>query len=221
MLRHFFAAPDFLALLRFWNHHRSGPAGPAIWGGDVTSVPGELRPNVIVADWVGEPRYRYIGSECMARFGVDTTGQSVVAALGGAYAAYIRSLGDEVIARREPIFSASVFEVGDELILTGRLFTPFSDGTSDKPTIIMSVQLFGGAEFKLNVVGRFGFVNESQRLLIAGVPEVCRRLEEARRLHHLARAVPSRAQAREWAAIARDLSQSALVALQPYRDAIG
>ena len=220
MLRHFFAAPDFLALLRFWNDSRS-ESGPAVWRGDLARVPSELRPNLIVVDWPDEPRYRYVGSECVARFGADTTGQSVIAALGGAYADYIRSLGDEVIARAQPIFSASVFEVGDELILTGRLFTPFTDGTSERPTMVMSLQLFGGSKFKLNAVGRFGFVNESQRLLIAGVPEVCQRLDEARRFHHLAHAVPSRAQAREWAAIASDLSRSALVRLQPFREALG
>ena len=220
MLRHFFSSPDFLTLLRFWDTGRS-PSGGAAWDGDLARVPPELLANLIVVDWRGEPRYRYIGGECVSRFGGDPTGRSVVATLGGAYALYIRSLGDEAIARREPVFSACLFEVGDELMVTGRLFTPFAEGGADEPTTIMSLQLFSRAGFKLSAVGPSGFVNESQRLLIAGVPELCGRLAEARRYHHLARAVPSLPQAAEWADIARDLSRSALVALQPFREAMG
>src|SRR5207253_2149343 len=119
----------------------------------------------------------YIGSECVARFGRDATGEALPTTLGGAYAAYILSLGDEVIARGQPIFSTSVFEVGDELMVSGRLFTPLSDAP-DKPLgIIVSAHLFSRTAFKLSAVGGSGFVNESRRMLIAGVPELCAQLE--------------------------------------------
>jgi hypothetical protein len=220
MLRHFFAEPDFLTLLRFWNDSRTA-SGRALWKSDLALVPSELLPNLIVVDWLGEPRYRHVGSEFIARFGADPTGQKLAPTLGGAYADYIRSLGDEVIARGEPIFSASIFEVGDELMTTGRLFTPFTNDAAAAPGMILSVQLFSRADFKLSAVGRVGFVNESQRLLLADVPLLCDRLAEARRYHHLARLVPSRPQAGEWADIARGLTRSAIVALQPFREAIG
>ncbi|HEX3500557.1 MAG TPA: hypothetical protein VHT04_14660 [Stellaceae bacterium] len=220
MLRHFFAAPDFFSLLRFWDANRA-PSGLVAWNDDLARVPSELLPNLIIVDWVGEPRYRYIGSECVDRFGDDPTGRPLVATLGGAYANYIRSLGDETLARREPIFSACIFEVGDELMVTGRLFTPFAEPGADEPTIIVSVHMFSRAAFKLSQVGRSGFVNESQRLLIAGVPEVCEQLDKARRYHRLARAVPGRVQATEWADVARKLSRTALIALRPFREAIG
>jgi hypothetical protein len=220
MFRHFFAAPDFLAMLRFWETSRA-ESGVAVWDGDLAKVPAELRPNLIVVDWPGTPRYRYIGSECVARFGRDTTGEALPTTLGGAYAAYICSLGDEVIARRQPIFSTSVFEVGDELMVSGRLFTPFSDAPDKPPGIIVSVHLFSRTAFKLSAVGGSGFVNESRRMLIPGVPELCAQLEAARRYHHVSRAVASRAQSAEWAELARRLSHDALVALQPFRAAIG
>lgn len=219
MLRHFFSAPDFLNLLRLWEQSRTAPVCPA-WNNDLTVVPLDLLPNLVVVDWAGGPRYRYVGSECISRYGDDPSGRPLAVTLGGAYAKYILSLGDETIARREPIFSASIFEVGDELMVTGRLFTPFVSAGAGEPDIIVSVHLFSRAAFKLSTVGRSGFVNESQRLLIAGVPEVCQRLEEASRYHHLARAVPGRQQAAEWADVARRLSGSALVALRPFREAL-
>jgi hypothetical protein len=220
MLRHFFSAPDFLNLLRLWDSSRRA-TGRAVLTDDLARLPLALLPNLIVADWSREPRYRYVGSECVSRFGADPTGRPLVATLGGSYANYIRSLGDDVLARGEPIFSACIFEVGDELMVTGRLFSPFARADSDEPTIIVSVQLFSRASFKLSAVGLSGFVNESQRLLIAGVPEVCRRLDEVRRYHLLAGAVPSRTQATEWADVARNLSRNALIALQPFREAAG
>jgi hypothetical protein len=217
MLRHFFAAPDFLALLRFWDSVRA-PSGAAVWDGDVAIVPAELLPNLIVAAWSPVPVYRYIGSECTDRFGADLTGLSVLEGLGGAYGRYIGALGDEVIERRAPIFSASVLQVGDELTVTGRLFAPFALPQAAAPNAVMSVQLFSRSAFKLDAVGRSGFVNESQRLLIVDVPGICARLDAARRYHYLARFVPARAKASEWDDIARDLAGGALVALTPFRD---
>ncbi len=217
MLHNFFAAPDFLALLRFWDRVRAA-SGVAVWDGDFAIVPAELLPNLIVAAWSPVPVYRYVGRECADRFGADPTGLPVLETLGGAYGRYIRTLGDEVIERRAPIFSASVLEVGDEVTVTGRLFAPFAAAPAAAPSMVMSVQLFSRAAFKPNAVGRSGFVNENQRLLIAGVPEVCARLDEARRYHHLARFVSARPQASEWDDVARHLASGALVALTPFRD---
>ena len=101
-------------------------------------MPVNLLPNLAVVDWSCEPRYRYVGSECANRLGADPTGRSVVATLRGNYAKYICSLGDDVIARKEPIFSACIFAVGDELMVTGRLFTPFALTGSEEPSIVVS-----------------------------------------------------------------------------------
>jgi len=106
-------------------------------------------------------------------------------------------------------------------MVSGRLFTPFSDAPDKPPGLIVSVHLFSRTAFKLSAVGGSGFVNESRRMLIPGVPELCAQLEAARRYHHVSRAVASRAQSAEWAEIARRLSHDALIALQPFRAAIG
>lgn len=217
MLRHFFAAPDFLALLRFWDSLRA-PSGVAVWDGGVAIVPADLLPNLVVAPWIPVPIYRYIGKECTDRFGADLTGRPIAEGLGGAYGRYVRALGDEVIERRAPIFSASVLQVGDELTVTGRLFVPFAAPPAAAPNAVMSVQLFSRSAFKLDAVARSGFVNESQRLLIVDVPGICARLDQARRYHHLARFVPARAQASEWDDIAQELASGTLVALTPFRD---
>src|SRR5260221_5051819 len=100
MLHNFFAAPDFLALLRFWDRVRA-PSGVAVWDGDFAIVPAELLPNLIVAAWSPVPVYRYVGRECADRFGADPTGLPVLETLGGAYGRYIRTLGDEVMERRD------------------------------------------------------------------------------------------------------------------------
>jgi hypothetical protein len=217
MLRHFFAAPDFLALLHFWDSVRA-PSGVAVWDGDVTIVPAELLPNLVVAAWTPVPVYRYIGSECTDRFGADPTGLNVLEGLGGAYGRYIRGLGDEVIERRAPIFSASVLQVGDGLTVTGLLFAPFALPHGAAPNAVMSVPFFSRSAFKRDAIGRSGFVSESRRLLIVDVPGICARLDAARRYHHLARFVPARSKASEWDDIARDLASGALIALTPFRD---
>ena len=54
MLRHFFAAPDFLALLRFWDSVRT-LSGVAVWAGNLSIVPAELLPNLIIAAWSPVP----------------------------------------------------------------------------------------------------------------------------------------------------------------------
>src|SRR5260221_4451400 len=105
MLHNFFAAPDFLALLRFWDRVLA-PSGVAVWDGDFAIVPAELLPNLIVAAWSPVPVYRYVGRECADRFGADPTGLPILETLGGAYGRYIRTLGDEVIERRAPLLSA-------------------------------------------------------------------------------------------------------------------
>src|SRR5258708_12303279 len=96
MLRHFSAAPDFLALLRFWDSVRAA-SGVAVWDGDFAIVPAALLPNLIVVTWVPVPVYRYIRSECADRFRPHTTGLPALQTLRGPYAPYITPLPPDVI----------------------------------------------------------------------------------------------------------------------------
>lgn len=213
MVTDFFAAPDFLRLLRFWDESRDGRPLPD-WDGDLSRIPVELLPNLVVSERRPEPFYRYVGAECERRWGGKVEGRPVYQVLAGGHAAYIRSLGDDVVARRAPIFSTAIYRLDDdELMRTGRLFVPFTYAGSAAPQAIMALQLFRGSEETLSRLGQAGFVDEMQRQMIAAAPELCARLDEARRLHHLARRPQQDDLARDMAALAEKLSRGVLVPL--------
>ncbi|MEJ0071795.1 MAG: hypothetical protein WDO24_27185 [Pseudomonadota bacterium] len=67
MTTHFFAAPDFLELLQFWDAMRGDRALPE-WMDDMAAVPPALLPNLIVTSRP-DARYRYVGAECIRRWG--------------------------------------------------------------------------------------------------------------------------------------------------------
>jgi hypothetical protein len=216
----FFAEPDFLALLRFWEEARGGAGLPA-WDGDLARVPSSLRPNLIVSDRRGaEPVYVHVGPEAVRRWGPDPSAKPVYTVLKGVHARYIRALGDEAFERCAPVFSASVYRLADEaLLLTGRLLAPFAAPGGEAPAFVMAVQLFRGPDVTLAGLGEAVFVDEIQRQMIAGAPALCARLEEARRYHSAARRLHQEAVAREMQEVARDLAGSALVTLPRFRDA--
>ena len=218
MPTHFFADTAFLGLLRYWEDGRRGSALPA-WNGDVETLPAALRPHLVVADGLPDPRYAFIGAECVRRWGSDATGLRVADVLPPVYHRYIQSLFDEASARRGPVFSASIFQQGDEdnLIMTGRLFTPFARPGADEPAVIINLQLFRGSDRPLSAVS---YVHEIRRDLIAMAPALCDKLEEARRYYQASRSL-GRSLTEEMNAIARSLAGSALVSLAPMPDPLG
>src|SRR5258706_9280062 len=142
MSTHFFAAPDFLDLLRFWDASRGDRALP-VWHSDLGAVPPTLLPNLTVSDRRGEPTYAYVGAEVGRRWGGDLTGRRIYGgdALTGAHARYIKSLGDDTMARRAPIFSAAIYQPdATDLIMTGRLFVPFTDRDAGEPCFMLTMQ---------------------------------------------------------------------------------
>jgi len=209
----FFAVPDFLELLQFWDAERKGRPLPE-WQHDMARVPPLLLPNLIVSDRPAAT-YLYVGSECVRRWGGDPTGKRIYdEVLSGAHSRYIKSLGDEAMARRAPIFSAAVYQPDStNVIMTGRLYAPFAIPGSQDVRILLTLQLFRGSEQKLQEVGLRGIVHEIRRDMIAMVPELCSRLAEARRYYQISRHVQQRSLAQEIDAIARDLTGSALIPL--------
>jgi hypothetical protein len=213
MPTHFFAVPDFLGLLRFWDQSRGGRALPE-WTGDLGSVPAALLPNIVIADGGPDLVYRYVGAENMRWWGSDTTGRTFASVLSGAHRRYVRSLSDDAAAHGMPIFSAAVYQADDaSMITTGRLFTPFTPVGSPDATVLISVQLFRGAERSLPSVGRGGFVHELRRDMIAMVPALCTRLEDASRYYRMSRRIHQRDVAADMESLARELTGSALVPL--------
>jgi hypothetical protein len=213
MTSHFFAAPDFLELLQFWDAAREGRAMPE-WHDDLTAVPPALLPNLVITDRP-DTLYRYVGSEIVRRWGSDPTGRRIYdEVLTGAHRRYIKSLGDETLTRRAPIFSAAVYQPdASSVIMTGRLYVPFTYQGSTEPRILFTLQLFKGSEQKLKAVGLHYIVHEIRRDMIAMVPALCIRLAQARRYYQLSRHTHQRALAQDIDAIARELTGSALIPL--------
>ena len=213
MTSHFFAAPDFLELLQFWDGARQGRAMPE-WHDDLAAVPPALLPNLVITDRP-DTLYRYVGTEIVRRWGSDPTGRRIYdEVLTGAHRRYIKSLGDETLARRAPIFSAAVYQPdASSVIMTGRLYVPFTYQGSTEPRILFTLQLFKGSEQKLKEVGLHYIVHEIRRDMIAMVPALCVRLAQARRYYQISRHTHQRALAQDIDAIARELTGSALIPL--------
>jgi hypothetical protein len=216
---HFFADPDFLELLQFWDASRGGRPLPD-WSGDIGVMPRGLLPNLIISDRRGEPTYLYVGAECVRRWGSDPTGRRAYGdVLRGAHARYLKSLSEETLARRAPIFSAAVYQPdAASMIMTGRLHAPFTYQGSAEPVMMVTLQLFKGSERELREIGIAGIVHEIRRDLIADVAALCARLEDARRQFQIARHTHRRTLAQDVDVIAHELIGSALLSLPCHDD---
>jgi hypothetical protein len=218
---HFFADPELVGLLRYWDAARAGRALPE-WRGDVGALPPDLLPNLIVADFRGEPTYRYMGVECARLWGGNPTGRRIFTdVLRGAQGRYLRSLADEMFARRAPVFSAAVYQASSVgVVMTGRVMTPFTWNGSAEPCFLLTVQLFKGLEPDLRAISvSGGAVHELRRDLITDAAELCARLEAARRQYQIARHTHRRALAQDLDLIVQELAGRALVSLPCIDDA--
>lgn len=214
---HFFADADFLELLRFWETMRDGRALPD-WDGDLGVIPRVLLPNLIISNRIsGEPVYRYVGATCVRRFGRDPTGERAYAdALRGAHARYLRSLSEETLTRRAPIFSAAIYQPDADLsdmLMTGRLHAPFTFQGSADPVVLMAVQLFRGSDTDLRRIGRSGVVQEVRRDLITDAAQLSARLAEAQRAFQLSAHTHQRTLVQDIEAVVTALTGGALLPL--------
>ena len=217
---HFFADPHFLELLAFWDESRGGRPLPD-WSGDMAVFPRGVLPYLIVSDRrSGQAIYRYVGAECVRRWGSDPTGQVAYGTvLHGAHARYLQSLGRDVMAHRAPVFSTAVYQPdAASMLMTGRLHTPFTYQGTREPCVLVTLQLFTGSERDLQTIGIAGVVDEVRRYLIADVPTVCARLAEARRSYQIARHTHGRTLVRDIDALLGQLAGGALVQLPCWDD---
>ncbi len=213
---HFFADPEFLGLLRFWETSRGTRPVPE-WLGNVAALPQDILPNLAIVDFRGDPTYRYFGSELARRWGGDPSGRSVFGrVLRGEQSRYLKSVTDDVFARRAPIFSAAVYESSTAgVVMTGRLIAPFTYEGSAEPCFLLAVQLFRGSDEEMRAVD---VVHELRRDLITDAGAVWARLDEAGRHYQIARHTRGRALAHEVEAIARELTGRAVMSLPCLED---
>lgn len=216
---YFFADADFLELLAFWDASRRGRALPD-WNGDLDAIPRGLLPNLIISDRRGEATYRYCGAACVRRFGRDPTGQRAYGdVLLGAHARYLHSLSAETLARRAPIFSTAVYRPDasdDDMLMTGRLHTPFTFQGSADPAMLITLQLFRGSETDLRRIGLSGVVHEIRRDLIVDAAELSARLDDARRAYQISRHTYQRTLVQDVDAVVGELTGRVLVPLPCY-----
>ena len=108
MLRDFFASPNFLALLRFWERARAGTTVPD-WNGELSSIPAHLLQRLVIVERRETALvYRYLGTHNRRRFGRDPTGATIAETLSAEYAAYLTDLIETVLAGAAPVFSCLV-----------------------------------------------------------------------------------------------------------------
>ena len=108
-------SPDLMAdchsslrgLYEYWDDKRGARAMPA--RGDLD--PADLKrmlPHLILIDVVADPRryiYRLVGTREVELRGSDPTGKRIHGeAMSGAHSRYIRSIAEETMSRRAPIF---------------------------------------------------------------------------------------------------------------------
>jgi hypothetical protein len=129
-----------------------------------------------------------VGEACIHRWGEGVTGCRIFGeVLSSAYARYIRSLELDTITRRAPIFSEAIFELGNDMMMTGRLFAPFTRHGSDGASVVFGLQLFNGPPVPLAEISRAGFTSEIQRQIIVAAPGLLAQMEKARHYYQLSR----------------------------------
>jgi hypothetical protein len=212
----FFREPAFLGLLRFWLESQSGRDLPD-WKDDLSLVPQDILPNLIIEIRNPDPIYQFVGAACAQWWGEDVTGRHIYGeVLLSVYGRYIRSLEEETLARHAPIFSEAIFELGSDMLMTGRLFAPFTHHGSAEPSVIFGLQLFSGPPVHLADVSRAGFTSEFQRQMIVAVPGLLARLEKASRYHKLSRQMHQSDLAGTLAGVAREAIGEAMIPLPTF-----
>ena len=100
MLRKFFASPNFLGLLRFWDESRAANGVPD-WNGELSAIPADLLPRLIIVQRRDALTYHYVGAENVAQFGRDPTGRSISETLSREYADYISDIIESTLQNRK------------------------------------------------------------------------------------------------------------------------
>jgi hypothetical protein len=114
---------------------------------DPAELPAPMLPYVFMVDLSGDPprwRYRLIGTEIVARLGVEPTGRFLDDVFGTKYCRYLGALNDDVFERRHPIYTETVLRAENgNVLLTKRLLVPLAH-LGREPAIVFGAQTYHG-----------------------------------------------------------------------------
>ena len=137
----------FIALYDYWNKKRGTRAMPARLEIDPAELPAPMLPYVFMVDLSGDPprwRYRLIGTEIVARLGLEPTGQFLDDVLGTKYWRYLDALNDDVFEHKRPIYTETLLHAENgNVLLTKRFLVPLAH-LGREPAIILGAQTYHG-----------------------------------------------------------------------------
>lgn len=137
----------FVALYNCWNMKRGRRAMPARLEMDPTELPACMQPYLFMVDLSDDPprwRYRLIGTEIVARLGVEPTGRFLDDVLGTKYCRYLDALNGDVFERKKPIYTETLLHAEDgSVLLTKRLLVPLAH-LGRAPAIVFGAQTYHG-----------------------------------------------------------------------------
>jgi hypothetical protein len=113
---------------------------------DPTGLPAPLFPHVAVAEVIDggdDLRFRLVGQELVARYGINVAGRTLVELTDGDHRRYLLDHVTTILALERPVYSESRFDWTDAASLdTRRLMLPFRDvgGAIDR---LLIAQTFG------------------------------------------------------------------------------
>ena len=140
---HLLAEPDAIEFLRFWMERRGAAKLPS-WNGDIGQFPERQLANLAVTERRPHSVFRHVGDELLRRWGGLRTGVDIYGeVIRGAHGRYLRSLGDDVMRWRGPVFSAACYRARpeDEPFVVVRIYAPFAEPGSGEPRFIAGLHV--------------------------------------------------------------------------------
>jgi hypothetical protein len=142
--------PALTTVAAYWQSRRRGRLMPDRADIDPLDLPPSLWPNLLITEPAGPDgkggenwRYRLVGSAHVERYTYDFTGKTTGEIMHGSYRDYMNRIYATAFHQRVPVYSESVFRWDVEgYAATRRLMLPISQGETDKPAMIFSVQVW-------------------------------------------------------------------------------
>lgn len=144
--------PALEAVARYWTHKRQQDGTrrrmPDRSEIDPLELPPAFWPNLLITEPAagGAWRYRLVGSAHVERYGMDFTGKTTHDIMQGSYRDYMGAIYHATFHDAVPVYSESVFRWDAAgFAMTRRLMLPLSQGETDRPALVLSIQVWPSA----------------------------------------------------------------------------